>query len=69
MIVNRLKHRRQLFRRELARQTPLIDGPETEAVAKAIRYSAHQAKAIIAEDVTPFDPRESFPQRLLQALE
>lgn len=59
---------RRAFRRELARQTPLIDGRETRLIARKIHYNADRAHEIIGQQVVPFDPRNSFRDRLLAEL-
>lgn len=60
---------RRRFRRELARQTPLIEGYETKTIAGKIDYSPDRAVRIITGDVVDFEPRETFFARLVVALE
>lgn len=67
-MVFKLIRLRRNFRRELARQTPLINGRETKKVAAAISYDAEIAQLVIEENIVPFEPRETFRDRLLVAL-
>lgn len=53
------------FRLALAQSTPLIFGPETRKVARAIGYDVDRAVELVS-GVVPFDPRESYPVRALE---
>ena len=53
------------FRLALAQSTPLIFGPETRKVARAIRYDTDKLAELATQSV-PFEPRESYPERALE---